>query len=63
MQPATQLSNEQKYSMSWLQFLGVLFILFPCLSLINIILTFLPIELYGYINPNTNKFLLDSIKM
>ncbi|MDA1740923.1 type II CAAX endopeptidase family protein [Bacillus cereus] len=62
MQSATQLSNEQNYSMSWLQFLGVLFILFPCLSLINIILTFLPIELYGYINPNTNKFLLDSIK-
>ncbi|MBJ8104676.1 MULTISPECIES: CPBP family intramembrane glutamic endopeptidase [Bacillus cereus group] len=62
MQPATQIPHEQNNSMSWLQFLGVLFILFPCLSLINILLTLLPIELYGYINPDTNNFLLDSIE-
>ena len=48
MQSATQISHEQKNSMSWGQFIGsVLFDSFSELdSLINIFFTFMPIKIY-----------------
>lgn len=44
MQPATQLSNEQKYSMSWEQFISLLYSLFRT-GLITVFLA-MPLTIY-----------------
>ncbi len=55
MQPATQLSNEQKYSMSWLQFISSVLFAFFGTGLITVFLA-MPLTIYtaGLTNKKTN---------
>lgn len=54
MQPATQLSNEQKYSMSWLQFISSVLFAFFGTGLITVFLA-MPLTIYTAGLTNKNK--------
>ncbi|MCM3734266.1 CPBP family intramembrane metalloprotease [Bacillus cytotoxicus] len=47
---------------SWLEFIGILLMLILIIPTINGVFTILPIELYGYVRPDTHKSLLESLE-